>query len=490
LGLVFSGVNDTVTCVMDCIINRDFSWNLWGVQQALDLCLISVSGGLACVEFFIGVVRAARAARVAGTVLRTVSSCIRTTQTIATKAFSRIKSKISEVKSFILESEINEGVSSQIDEKLMSNEHMQRMIKIDIENNNTHYQDMIRSFIRSHSYEKQPADVAELVAHTVAQLGGSAQTDAENAQTASVIKRSVSRLLEFVPEFLRRVEENIESVAKNDCLETDDSGLQSSSVVSGDLNDEWKIVAEAPCAMMEDTANQRSTVEETMLQFTKCLARDISYSICRDIRSSLNDEDGAHEDMKNSFNKLVDEKSRMLDSKASSISGSVSVRSLPYWDLADEKASKMMKQLDEGECMLYYMEAVSSEIERPIHIHDANESLITIIAPSKGGNPVRLRFEENSEDFPNGRYTLMKNIDALFENTSSSWGFDAIATQLDQGHPLRNNGHGLRNKVVQRLEMTREDFVVALHDLIIFEKYRQMSVPAEANAPISSSTAT
>ncbi|CAF3974687.1 unnamed protein product, partial [Rotaria sp. Silwood1] len=157
LGLLSEGISDLITAVKDGIINRDFSWVAYGIQKAISLTVSIVCAGLSAIK------DAAKTAvagvkQVGSLVTKVTTQSVKEGWKIAAKAIGTeiAKGVAKEIVTQLVDYSVNKALMPSIEEEVMkrverplqdallSNPIVEKMLRLDGYNRSNYYENLIK----------------------------------------------------------------------------------------------------------------------------------------------------------------------------------------------------------------------------------------------------------------------------------------------------------------------------------------------------------
>jgi len=512
MGLISEGVSDLITSVKDGIINRDFSWESWGIQKAISMTVSLVCAGM-------GAIKDAAKTAMAGVKLgvEAAKTGVKTVATTTLKAGWKIAAKavgtsiakgvtkelMTELANYgikqlvmpEIEKSLRESIEPKIQEALLANPNVKKMLELDSKNRNKFYQSKIKEIAmrlihdEDSSIRKQILGYAKQFAEGV--ISGKAGSSSNkyvkifaHAGTAAGMVKAVAELVTFVPEFTVELDKKINALADESGINKDGKEAEGTKAniatqqkfqptqPSFDADTESSI--EARIGKQQNTQQQATyqdqdtvnyTPEEIITLLSGFVANNMSHIIeSRILKPATN--------MAASWG--VDRLSKGLDRSVQEEIGNyqaerriqftqdVNISRIPKKlqkrakdPQALSKALDIKEQLSAGgEVGLMHMGAISDSINKPIKVFDEKGKLVKIIGKEKGGTPVEVRYEKPNKQNLNGHYTLnQKGTDGKYKQALVSGNnnclLDVVAAQVPKD--VCKGGADLRQSLVQQM---------------------------------------
>jgi preprotein translocase subunit SecA len=523
MGLLFEGVSDLITAVKDGIINRDFSWISYGIQKAISIAVSLVCAGLGAIK---------DAAKTAAVGVKTVGSMVTKAATETVKAGWKIAAKaigtelakgvakqlvtqlvdygVNKALMPSIEDEIMKRIEGPIQQALLNNPEVEKMLRLDGLNRNNYYQ----SLIKKKAIELlNPQNDSEHVLLTITKgiAKGIATTKISGLSTILQITEAIQaldELNEFVPKFIENLNKAIDELSRtkniNKILEDlDKQQQQQQEKTESQVNDEHKQTKQetedhtvsnyVPELAVEDIDLSKSQSDEEKVQLERErkspeeLRKDLAYSVsnkmCDIIQNKLITP-VAHIGVHFGMRKLT----AGLDENISNQIGNYQAeRRIEFFQDGDksnripdefkqglkdkeavEKVDTMIDDLKKGgEAGLPHLGSLSDETGRPIKVLDENGRVIRIIGNDKDGVPIEVEYHKANENNPNGHWTLPGGKEPAINNTGkNNCLFNVIA------HQTGKDPNRLRADTATQMENNKAILANQAHDIKRLEQYK------------------
>ncbi|UJR34812.1 hypothetical protein I4U23_027593 [Adineta vaga] len=516
--LIAEGVSDLIIIVQRGIINRDFDWKSYGIQKA-----ISLTVAIVCVGF-------GAMLDVAKTVLAGVSSIgtvmtttVKTGWILAAKAIAAGLAKgiakelitqlvdhgVSKSLMPIIQDEVMKRVEKPIQNALLINHQVKKMLQLDEKNRNNYYERLIRQKAMKlfHSTEQQSA----LKTITIGIVKGIATQKISGLSAvlkAVQVKQTLEELDKFVPNFIEKLNEVVENIYKEEKLdekETQNYKKLEQQQQQHTTSEQKRRI----CMKEEDTLTYVSTyIPETSSKdidlknvpepeqvnlgrenksfddLYRALARNVSQHICNIIQRKLivlvTDVGINH-----SMTLLTADLDRNIQFQINNYQAQRRIEFFQDGDrnnripnefkygADDPKAVKKVEDMvrdlkDGGEAGLPHLGSLSDETGRSIKVFDDKGQVIRIIGENKSGDPIEVQYHKPTIDNPQGHWTLPDSQEPMIRNgDQNNCLFNVIAQQTGK------DPNQLRNDIAIRMENNKANLANQAHDIERLEQYKK-----------------
>lgn len=402
-------------------------------------------------------------------------------------------------------------VEGPIQQALLNNLMVERLLKIDEEQRNNYYQNLIKQKALEILHPRNEQENT-LLTITKGIAAGIAKQKIEGLSTilqiADAIK-ALDELNEFVPKFIEQLNEIItiihnglpqENTENNNQISnqkdqqeqisdkhttTHTSNTQGTALgsvnTSTNRSSQLKDIDLQP---QEATQAQLQREAKTPAKLGETLSSNISKSMCFIIQSKLitplsqagisygmthltaDIDKGLQDEIGN-----YQAERRMQFMQSGDTDHRVPIEFKKFEDKETEnkaiaKAEEVIKGLEEGgEAGLPHLGSLSDQAERPIEVYDEKGQLLYIIGEDKGGEPIKIEHHKNNDG--SGHWTLPGGQ----EPSGGSSGknnclFDVIAAQTGQ------KGYELRQATVAHMSNNKELLAYQAADIARLEAYK------------------
>ncbi|CAF4641003.1 unnamed protein product, partial [Rotaria sp. Silwood2] len=515
--LIAEGVSDLIVVVQRGIINRDFDWKSYGIQKA-----ISLTVAIACVGF-------GAMLDVAKTVLAGVSSIgqVMTTTVkagwiLAAKAIAAGLAKgiakelitqlidhgVSKSLMPIIQDEVMKRVEKPIQNALLINDQVKKMLQLDEKNRNNYYERLIRQKAMElfHSTEQQSA----LKTITIGIVKGIATQKISGLSAvlkAVQVKQTLEELDKFVPNFIEKLNKAIENIYKEGKLdEKETQNYKKSEQQKQHTTSEQKSRIRMK---EEDTQNYTLTyTPETSSKdidlknvpepeqvnsrrenkssddLYRALATNVSQHICNIIQRKLivlvTDFGINH-----SMTLLTADLDRSLQVR---INNYQAERRIEFFQDGDRNnrigkeykegmkgknaVAEVHKMVDElrngGEAGLPHLGPLSDAAGRPIKVLDEKGQLVRIIGEDKHGEPIEVQYHKTNANHLSGHWTLPGGKEPTLSDTGNNNCLFNVVAQATGKDPNQ-----LRQDTAIRMEIDKENLANQVHDIRRLEQHKR-----------------
>ncbi len=522
MGLIIEGVGDLITAVKDGIINRDFSWISYGIQKAISLTVSLVCAGL-------GAIKDAAKTAVAGvkSIGQVMTTTVKAGWKIAAKAIGTGLAKgvakelvtqlvdygVSKTLMPAVQNEVMKRIEQPIQNALLANARVKKMLELDGENRNSNYESLIknRAMELLNSQEQQSA----LLTITVGIGKGIATQKIAGLSTLLTtyeVMQAFEELEKFVPNFIGKLNEVIDKIYKEQKIDEQQSENQKNSnenqphkVDKQNTDDRKEKNKEetsqnyasnyTPEASTNDIDLNNDKEQQQQIQLERTckssdvlcgtLATSVSAKMCNIIQKklitpvtqtginysmtqltsgldkSLQDEIGKYQaERRTEFFQDRDKDNRIGEEYKKGIEDENAVA----------KANEMIHQLKYGgEAGLPHLGPLSDAAGRPIKVLDEKGQVVRIIGEDKGGEPIEVQYHKPNENNPSGHWTLpggkeptignTGNNNCLFNVVAQATGKDPNQLRQNTAARMENDKGNLANQAhdIRRLEQDKRD---------------------------------
>lgn len=502
MGMMSEGVSDLITAVKDGIINRDFSWAQWGIQKAISMAVSLVCAGMGAIKDAAKTVVAGVKAT-ASAVKEGVTQTVKEGWKLAAKSMGIAIAKgvaketvntlvdygIQQLAMPAIEENLTKSVAPKIEEALLANPNVEKMLKIDSKNRNKYYQKQIKNIAMELIHNKDSGIGKQILGYTrqfaegiVAGKAGASQNKYArifaHVGTVAGMAEAIAELVKFVPEFTAELDRKINELATKDGLDKNVESKEAEEEVIQQEKQESNTAYTTHQTFdashsIEDrigkkTTSQQKASQEAVSYNQEEIVSSLSCSVANNMGNTI--KGGIFKPITNTAVSLgVDALSKGIDKAQQEAIGNFQAERrvqfaqdgnkhrLPkkMQDIANDpeaqsKAQSITQDLSEGgEAGLAHMGAISDEVGKPIKIFDEKGKLVKVIGEEKGGKAIEVRYEKQ-----NGHYTLNeKGADGKYKQAPISGNnnclFDVVAAQVPKD--VCKGGASLRQNVVQQL---------------------------------------
>ncbi|CAM2721942.1 unnamed protein product [Rotaria socialis] len=532
MGLMFEGVSDLINAVKDGIINRDFSWVSYGIQKAISLTVSLVCAGM-------GAIKDAAKTAVAG-IKQVASVATKTVVTTVTKTGWKIAAKamgtaiakgvakelvtqlvdygVNKALMPSIEAEVMNLIEKPIQDALVNNSHVEKMLKLDGINRNNKYQMLIKNKAIELLNPQQQGGNNALATIAAGIVKGIASNKMPGLSTIMQIKEAVDALAtlkDFVPEFLRKLNqaikeifeaEDIQQVLKEFDMKQQEhvTNIEKTTVSNQQQQQEERInennfittTSNYDGREEDDIDIYQSSEQEPQVELNKSskspdglrqtLAASVSTNMCNIIKSklitpvtragidfglknltagldkSIMEEIGIFQaERRVEFSQDGDKDHRIPDEHKQGMKDKAAVA----------KANSIINGVKtDDEAGLPHLGALSEAVERPIRILDENGDLIRVIGEDKGGIPIEAEYHKPTKENQSGHWTLPGGQDPLATGNNGGKNdclFNVIGAQADK------DAKTLRGNVATIMENNKESLANQAYDIKLLEKYKR-----------------
>ena len=523
MGLMVEGVSDLIIAVKDGIINRDFSWVTYGIQKAISLTVSLVCAGMGAIKD-----AAKTAAAGIGQVASMMSKTAMTTVTqtgwkIAAKAIGTsiakgvAKELVTQLvdygvnKAFIpiIEEKLMEQVEKPIQDALMKNDHVKKMLELDGINRNKKYEMLIKNKAfallnpqQQHGKKHALIQIAEGIVSGIAMQkvhGLSTIMQANDVlQALNILEDFVKTFLETLDQIIKDIFEN-ENVEKlwneskqktntttttvNDGQQRDkDKSTENNSIIKPSIDDGKKTVPDKKGDIDTNQSNKQEeqaklpSENKSSVELCQLLATSVSANMCNiikckiitpitrvginygmqqltmELEQSLTKEIGLYKaERRVGFFQDNDKNNRIPEEHKQGEKDSEAIA----------KADEMIHDLENGgEAGLYHLGPLSNVTGRPIKVLNEKGEVVRIIGEDKGGEPIVVEYHEPSNGNSEGHWTLPGGREPSFGNTGkNNCLFNVIAEQT------RKDPNQLRTDTVTYMESNKTNLANQASDI-------------------------
>ncbi len=485
VGLILEGVGDVITAIVDGVIRRDFSWASWGLQKVVSLSVSIVCAGIASFK-------AAAKAAISGA--QQAAAFGAKVWTESTKQGWKLAAKLTginvlkkvgmEAANHLIDYGVNQAViphfenaiqkqvKGPIKETLAKNKGVQKLLELDAQNRNKHFQNLIHEKVDRLLNDKGHNDILLGVTNGIANGIASNQIKGFSAALKIVdVTQSMVKLATFVPKFTAKLEKEIEAIAKE--VENNIEDNQAIMVEKVAIPQESVSALATSSATSHDddidhtqfnkdyTQVQQEVVEADPALLVSQLSCKLAENICHQIKNRLirpatsmataavaNKASSFFE--KNILNSidLYSKEQRMYVAASGDDDGRLpqGYHQGRFNAVNMDKAEEVIADLENsGQGSQICFQAISDKVGRPIEVITPDGKIYTIVADAvlSGVEPVRVEYRKglNGES---GHYTLPGGEEVRSSGPNNCL-FDVVAAQT------KFNGQDLRKAVVTDL---------------------------------------
>lgn len=520
MGLLSEGISDLITAVKDGIINRDFSWVSYGIQKAISLTVSLVCAGL-------GAIKDAAKTAVAGVksigsvVTTTLTTTVKKGWTIAAKAIGTNLAKgvarevvtqlvdygVSKALMPSIQDAVMKRVEGPIQQALLNNSNVKKMLELDGFNRNKFYQNLIQQKAMEILNPQNDPDHALL--KVIKGIGkGIATTKVSGLSSVLQIGEAMlalDELVTFVPTFVERLNVAIEKMSKEQNVDVklekiekqqnvhtehqkveerhekqEDVRISSPSITTSDHTED--IDLEKSQRSEEQVTLAREA--KTPLELNGYLASSLSVAMCNIIQNRLI-APVTHTGVNFGMSKLTAGLDKSINDQIGDYQAERRIEFLQDNDkdnripeefksgAKDEgalaKADSMIDDLKNGgEAGLPHLGPLSEETGRPIKVLDEQGRVIRIIGEDKGGPPIEVEYHKPTTDNPQGHWTLPGGVEPAANATGKN---NCLFNVISQQTGIDPNQ--LRSKTVTRMNDNKENLAKQASDITRLEQYKR-----------------
>ncbi len=514
LGLLSEGVGDLITAVKDGIINRDFSWVAYGIQKAISLTVSIVCAGLGAIKDAAKAAAAGVKQIVAGTT-KVLTETVKNGWKLAAKQIGTALAKgvakelVTELVNYgvekalmpSIEAEVIKRVELPIQNALLSNNKVKKMLELDGINRNSYFQSLIKEkALEILNPKNDPSHPFATIIQGI--IKGIASQKIKGLSTVIQIKEAleaIDKLNNYVPEFIESLNKEIKNIYKNEKVNEKleaslNKNKQTNQKQSGKIKSQsYQSSAPIPNEDIEDLIGGDSSKEHEQVKLNKSakspdelsekLAKSVSTKMCNLIQGKLiTPVTSAGINM--GMNKVFSSLDKSLEKEMENYKAERRIEFFQNKDpdnrIPDEykkkneqsvkKADKIIADLENGgEAGLPHLGSLSDEIGRPINVYDEDGKLVRIIGPDKNGEPVEIEYHKPNESNPKGHWTSPGGIDSnKFSNIdNNNCLFNVIADQCNLKDPDK-----LRMNTANRMRENKDSLAFQANDIIRLETYK------------------
>ncbi len=524
IGLITEGVGDLITAVKDGIINRDFSWESWGIQKAISFTVSIVCAGL-------GALKAAAKTVVAGVkqigsvVAKGVSASVKEGWKLAAKAIgtSIAKGVAKEITNELVNYGVNKAIMPNIQEEiakrvkkpiqdfLLSKGNVKQMLEYDIQSGNKTYENLIREeankILHPDSGNPNPLlTIAEGIAKGVASNkipGFSALM-----QTAEVTKALVD-LGKFVDEFKEKLGKRIDEIyasnkgdiekglakAREDQQQKDTTsvtqktkekqqssisqtssapetskgdidlskGKEKASQIKKDKTESWENSQMRLCSefSVSVSANMSNIIQQNLIQpATRAAVNWGIGKLTKGIDKSLQEQMAVYD---------AERRVQFLQSgdKDNRVPKQFKAGLDQIAKGCREEADKIIENLEkDGEAGLPHLGALSDQTGRPIAVYDEKGKWLYTIGDNKKGEPIKAQHHKPTKDNPSGHWTELGGKESPGTGKNNCL-FNVVGAQTGK------NPAELRQGTVEHMKSNIAKVANQAADIRMLEKFKK-----------------
>jgi|GEM_PF-2411674 len=223
-GMLLEGVSDLITAVRDGIINRNFDWKSWGIQKAISFTVSIVCAGIGALKAMF--VTAAEAAKVVA------KAAVQSTATLVAKSIGIALAKgiakecvthlvdygVNRALMPNIEREITAAIKKPIQDALLHNPEVKKMLELDGLNRNKKYENLIKQkglAILFPQSGDQPTDLSKIWHGVLAGVARSQISGLDNAMKVYEAIAAIKQLKDMVPEFIIELNKVIKEISED-----------------------------------------------------------------------------------------------------------------------------------------------------------------------------------------------------------------------------------------------------------------------------------
>ncbi|CAM4888627.1 unnamed protein product [Rotaria socialis] len=524
MGLLSEGISDLITAVVDGIINRDFSWASYAIQKAISMTVSLVCAGLGAIKDA-AKTAIAGAKHIGSVATKVATETLKKGWVIAAKAIGVelgkgvAKKVVTQLVDYgvnkalmpSIEEEVRKRIESPIQNALLANSTVEKMLRLDGKNRNCYYQNLIKQkAMELLNPQNDPEHVLLTITKGIA--NGIATCKIQGLSTVLQIAEAVQALDElrqFLPGFIESLNKAIDEISTAESVigKIEELDKQEQTEVQSQTNyDPQKTTEEiydhaastyVPERQDEDInleLNENVEEQVTLEKSTKSpeslrqqLANSVSIKMCSVIQNKLITP-VTHAGINFGMKKVTAGLDKSIQDQ---IGNYQAERRIEFFQDEDkdnripdefkkggedeeavEKADQMIDDLKRGgEAGLPHLGALSDEAGRPIKVLDENGKVIRIIGGDKGGLPIEVEYHKPTEDSPQGHWTLPGNVEPAVNNTGkNNCLFNVIA------HQTGKDPNQLRENTATRMENNKENLANQAHDIKRLEQYKSSAL--------------
>ncbi|CAM2724787.1 unnamed protein product [Rotaria socialis] len=525
MGLLTEGISDLITAVKDGIINRDFSWVSYGIQKAISLTVSLVCAGFGAIKD--AAKTAIAGAKQVGSIVTKVSTeTVKKGWIIAAKAIGVELGKgvAKEVVTQLVDYGVNKAlmpsikdeiinrVEGPIQNALLKNPLIEKMLRLDGKNRNCFYQNLIKQkameLLNPQNDPKHP-----LLVITKGIRNGIASSKIKSLSTILQAKEALKALDElatFRSEFIENLNKLINEIASTEDIDANIEELekqqqQQQTALKTQAIDELKTPTQdeihdysisnfvsdksgtdinfemnqkeqeqvkldrgnaSPASLLQTLADSVSTKMCSVIQ-NKLIApvtnAGVSFGMSKltaGLDKSIKDQIGTYQaERRLEVFQDNDKNNRIPDEYKKGAEDPEAI----------EKTGQMIEDLKNGgEAGLPHLGALSDETGRPIKVLDENGKVIRIIGADKGGTTIEVQYRKPNVHTPQGHWTLPGNVEPLANNTGkNNCLFNVIAEQTGK------DPNQLRANTASRMGNNKEHLANQARDIKRLEQYKK-----------------
>ncbi|CAF1398910.1 unnamed protein product [Adineta steineri] len=490
MGLITEGVSDLITAVKDGIINRDFSWVSYVIQKAISLTVSLVCAGL-------GAIKDAAKTAVAGvkSIGQVMTTAVKAGWKIAAKAIGTglakgvAKELVTQLVDYgvsknlipVIQDEVMKRIEQPIQNALLANVRVKKMLELDGANRNSYYEHLIES--KAMQLLNSDKQQSALLTITVGIGSGIAKQKIEGLSTilnAVEVTRALVQLDTFVPNFIEKLNRAINELYEEQKIDEKGSQNQVKSeeqqqytiekkniVNSKEENSSQNYTSNYTPEILDEDINVKNVKEEQQVQLEKkskssdvlcgILATSVSAKMCNIIQKKL-----ITPVTQTGINYTMTKLTSGLDKSVQDEIGNLqTVRRTQFFQDGDKgnripdefkkgmhnpeavkKVGEMIYEVENGgEAGLPHLGPLSDAAGRLIKVLDENGQLVYIIGADKGGEPIEVEYHKPNENNPSGHWTLPGGKEPTLGDTGkNNCLFNVVAqTTGEDPNELRQN---------------------------------------------------
>ncbi|CAF3836247.1 unnamed protein product [Rotaria sp. Silwood1] len=515
--LIAEGVSDLIVVVQRGIINRDFDWKSYGIQKA-----ISLTVAIACVGFGAMLDVAKTVLAGASSIGQVMTTTVKAGWILAAKAIAAGLAKsiakelitqlidhgVSKSLMPIIQDEVMKRVEKPIQNALLINDQVKKMLQLDEKNRNNYYERLIRQKAMElfHSTEQQSA----LKTITIGIVKGIATQKISGLSAvlkAVQVKQTLEELDKFVPNFIEKLNKAIENIYKEGKLDEKETqnyktseqqkqhttSEQKSRIRMKEEDTQNYILTYTPETSSKDIdlknvpepeqVNSRRE-NKSSDDLYRALAKNVSQHICNIIQRKLivlvTDFGINH-----SMTLLTADLDRSLQVQ---INNYQAERRIEFFQDGDRnnrigkeykegmkcekavfEAHKMVDELrNGGEAGLPHLGRLSDVAGRPIKVLDEKGQLVRIIGEDKHGEPIEVQYHKTNANHPSGHWTLPGGKEPTLSDTGNNNCLFNVVAQATGKDPNQ-----LRQDTAIRMEIDKENLANQVHDIRRLEQHKR-----------------
>lgn len=499
MGLISEGVSDIITAVKDGIINRDFDWVTWALMKIISLAVSVVCAGIKAIK------DAAKTAYAGAKNVVTIGAkCLTQTTKEGWKLVAKkiglemakgvAKEIVTDLVAYgidkkilpIIEEIIIDKVREPIQEALLNNSKVTKMLQLDVENGNHNYENKIRGIaqklLTSEKYSKLKT-IATTIATRVADNKGLALT--RQAVTGYI---GLHELATFTSDFNSKLLNEINNIKVDIKVDKNDVAHKNTAQSEETANEVYQHSDEFKDSENDIDLSKADQAEEQIKlvkkpQSTSNLSSDIAGMVSNNMIQILKGKI-VMPVVQMGTNYTIDELSskvtKCLDDKMENYRANkniIHIQNISYSKnannlkpaLSNEEEKQVDKIIDKlnkgGPAGLIHLGAISAVTDHPIEVYDEEGRHKYTIGDNKKSKPIQIQYHAPEDGSDVGHFTLKGQREPFRKGDSDNMClFIAIADQTDKNpndlkketlNVMKNNKGEIAKQVkhMKRLEM-------------------------------------